>query len=190
LGAIKGNAQPELKKWAHPLVYSRQVMNAWRNHALSPALLLALIRTETAYQADVISTSNARGLMQLLPATAAKVAQALNEEEPAPLDLFEPDLNIRYGSWYLASLIEGFGHEALALAGYNGGPYNIKSLILAKPAMPLDVFIESLNAEETVNYVKRVIENRYIYEMAYLGRAIRPDLTGPLPSPRPSLPDF
>ena len=78
----------------------------------------------------------------------------------------------------------------LALAGYNGGPYNIKSLILAKPAMPLDVFIESLSTEETVNYVKRIIESRYIYESAYLGRAVRPDLSGPLPSPRPSLPDF
>jgi soluble lytic murein transglycosylase len=151
---------------------------------------LALIRTESAYQADVISTSNARGLMQLLPATAAKVARALNEEAPAPLDLFEPDLNIRYGSWYLAALLEGFGHEALALAGYNGGPYNIKSLILAKPDMPLDVFIESMNTDETINYVKRVIENRYIYEMAYLGRAVRPDLTGSIPSPRPNLPDF
>ena len=190
LATIKGDGQPGLKKWGHPVVYSRQVSEAWRRHGLSPALLLALIRTESAYQADVISTANARGLMQLLPATAAKVARALNEEDPGPLGLFQPDLNVRYGSWYLAALIEGFGHEALALAGYNGGPYNVKSLILAKPEMPLDVFIESLNAEETVNYVKRVIESRYIYEMAYLGRAVRPDLTGPLPSPRPGLPDF
>ncbi|MDR2724720.1 MAG: lytic transglycosylase domain-containing protein [Candidatus Adiutrix sp.] len=165
-------------------------MSAWRNHALSPALLMALIRTVSAYQADIISASTARGLMQLLPATAARVALALDEEIPGPLALFGPDLNIRYGAWYLAALAEGFGHEALALAGYNGGPYNIKSLISAKPGMPLDVFIESLTSEETVNYVKRVIENRYIYEMAYLGRAVRPDLTGPLPPPQPSLPDF
>jgi soluble lytic murein transglycosylase-like protein len=190
LASFKGDDRPGLKKWGYPLVYGRPVWNAWRNHALAPALLLALIRTESAYQADIISASNARGLMQLLPATAAKVARALNEEEPGPLALFEPDLNIRYGSWYLAALIEGFGHEALALAGYNGGPYNIKSLMAAKPAMPLDVFIESLPSEETVNYVKRIIERRYIYEMVYLGRAVRPDLSGPLPPPRPSLPDF
>ena len=187
---IRVDGRPGLKKWGHPLVYGRQVLDAWRNHALSPAFVLALIRAESAYQADIISDSNARGLMQLLPATAAKVARALHEAPPGPLDLFEPDLNIRYGSWYLAALLEGFGHEALALAGYNGGPYNVKSLILAKPDMPLDVFIESLTAEETVNYVKRVIENRYIYEMAYLGRAVRPDLTGPTPMPRPSLPEF
>ncbi|MDR2935406.1 MAG: transglycosylase SLT domain-containing protein, partial [Candidatus Adiutrix sp.] len=104
--------------------------------------------------------------------------------------LFEPDVNIRYGAWYLAALIEGFGHEALALAGYNGGPYNVKSLMAAKPAMPLDVFIETLPSEETVGYVKRVLTSRYIYETAYLGRTRLPDLTGPLPSPKPSLPDF
>jgi soluble lytic murein transglycosylase-like protein len=189
-GDIKGDGEPGLKKWGHPPVYGRQVLSAWRNHALSPALLMALIRTVSAYQADIISASTARGLMQLLPATAARVALALDEEIPGPLALFGPDLNIRYGAWYLAALAEGFGHEALALAGYNGGPYNIKSLISAKPGMPLDVFIESLTSEETVNYVKRVIENRYIYEMAYLGRAVRPDLTGPLPPPQPSLPDF
>jgi len=182
--------RPGLKKWGHPLVYGRPVWDAWRNHALSPALLLALIRTESAYQADIISPSNARGLMQLLPATAARVARVMDQEAPGPLALFEPDLNIRYGSWYLAALVEGFGHEALALAGYNGGPYNIKSLMAAKPAMPLDVFIESLPSEETVNYVKRVLLSRYIYERAYLGRAVRPDLTGPLPTPRPTLPDF
>ena len=193
-GAIKDeksdDVRPGLKKWGHPPAYSRPVWAAWRRHGLSPALLLALIRTESAYQADIISNSNARGLMQLLPATAARVARALDEEAPGPLDLFEPDFNIRFGSWYLAALIDGFGHEALALAGYNGGPYNIKSLIMAKPDMPLDVFIESLTSEETVNYVKRVIQSRYIYEMAYLGRAVRPDLTGPLPVPRLSLPEF
>jgi len=190
-GSGKGEGdRPGLKKWGHPLVYGRPVWDAWRNHALSPALTLALIRTESSYQADVISASNARGLMQLLPATAARVARALNQEAPGPLTLFEPDVNIRYGSWYLAALVQGFGHEALALAGYNGGPYNIKSLMAAKPDMPLDVFIESLPSEETVNYVKRVLLSRYIYEKAYLGRAVRPDLTGPLPSPRPTLPDF
>jgi soluble lytic murein transglycosylase-like protein len=179
-----------LKKWAHPLVYGRPVLEAWRRHSLSPALLLALIRTESAYQADIISASNARGLMQLLPATANRVARALNEAEPGAVALFDPALNIRYGSWYLAALRDGFGHEALALAGYNGGPHNIKSLILARPGLPLDIFIESLFKDETVNYVKRIIESRYIYEITYLGRATRPDLTGSVRPPRVTLPDF
>jgi soluble lytic murein transglycosylase len=137
-----------------------------------------------------MSASNARGLMQLLPATAARVAAQLGEPEPGELALFEPAVNIRYGAWYLAALVEGFGSEALALAGYNGGPYNIKSLILTRPGLPLDIFLESLIFEETTRYVKRITESRYIYEMAYLGQAVLPDLTGPIQPPGDSLPDF
>ena len=179
-----------LKKWSHPLIFSRELQAAAGQHGLPPSLLLALIRTESAYQADIMSASNACGLMQLLPATAAQVAAQLGEPEPDDLALFEPAVNIRYGSWYLAALVDGFGSETLALAGYNGGPYNIKSLILARPGLPLDIFLESLIFEETTRYVKRITESRYIYEMAYLGQAVLPDLTGPIQPPRDSLPDF
>lgn len=184
---------PEPKKypgWSHPLIYGPEIKAAYREHGLSPSLLLALIRTESAYQADIMSASNARGLMQLLPATANKIAARLGEDEPGATDLFNPQLNIRYGAWYLAALIDGFEDEALALAGYNGGPYNIKSLIEAKQGMPLDVFIESLTFEETIKYIKRIIESKFIYESAYLGQAVLPDLTRAVTPPKPTLPDF
>ena len=190
MSRIPGDDSKGPKKWNHPLIYGTEVLRAEREHSLSPSLLLALIRTESAYQADIMSASNARGLMQLLPATANKVAARLGEPEPGAMALFDPVLNIRYGSWYLKALIDGFGNEALALAGYNGGPYNIKSMILAKKGMPLDVFVECLPFEETANYVKRITESRYIYEMAYLGQASLPDLTGPVSAPDDSLPDF
>lgn len=184
-------ARPDCSgKWSHPLVYGREVTAARREHGLSPALVLALIRTESAYQHDIMSASNARGLMQLLPATAGKAAERLGQPAPGPVDLFDPEVNIRYGAWYLKALIDGFGDEFLALAGYNGGPYNIKSMILAKADMPLDVFIDCLPFEETVKYVKRITEARYIYEMSYLGQANLPDLAKPVPVPGPALPDF
>ena len=177
-------------KWSHPVIYSREILAAQREYGLSPALVLALIRTESAYQYDIMSASNARGLMQLLPATAGKVARQLGRPVPGAVDLFDPATNIGYGAWYLKALIDGFGDEALALAGYNGGPYNIKSMILAKAGMPLDVFIDCLPFEETTRYVKRITEARYIYEMNYLGQANCPDLARPVPAPNPSLPDF
>ena len=177
-------------KWSHPLIYCREILAARREHGLSPALMLALIRTESAYQFDIMSVSNARGLMQLLPATAGQVARRLGRPFPGAVDLFDPATNISYGSWYLKALIDGFGDESLALAGYNGGPYNIKSMIMAKSGMPLDVFIESLPFEETAKYVKRITEARYIYEMSYLGQANCPDLARPVPLPNSSLPDF
>lgn len=181
---------PKLRGWGHPLIYATEVRQAYGDYALSPALLLALIRTESAYQPNIMSASNARGLMQILPATGSKIASALGEEDPGPLDLFAPKLNIRYGAWYLKALIDGFGDESLALAGYNGGPYNIKSQILAKKGMPLDIFVEFLPFEQTVRYVKRITESRFIYESVYLGRVTWPDLTAPVSPPNESLPSF
>ncbi|UQZ88116.1 hypothetical protein C4J81_02370 [Deltaproteobacteria bacterium Smac51] len=190
LSRIKGDGADTLKRWSHPLVYGREVLDARRRHGLSPSLLLALIRTESAFQADIMSASNARGLMQLLPATANRIAGILGEAEPGPLDLFDPALNIRYGSWYLKALIDGFGSEPLALAGYNGGPYNIKSFMRVKVGLPLDLFIETLPFDETVKYVKRITESRYIYETIYLGQSVRRDFTAPITPPAASLPDF
>ncbi len=194
LGKIKydpPNGPTALPGWSHPLVYSRPLLKAYRDHQLSPSLVLALMRTESAFQADIMSVSNARGLMQLLPATANKLAAALGEKAPGALDLFDPSLNIRYGTTYFAALRKGFGgNTALALAGYNGGPYNMRQMILAKPQMPLDVFIECLPFQETSNYVKRITLSRYIYETVYLGEAGLPSYTSPIEPPLPSLPSF
>ena len=187
---IPGDGSPGLKGWSHPLIYGQEIRQAHRDLAIPPALLLAVIRTESAFQANIMSRSNARGLMQLLPATANKVGTALGGKTLGPLDLFQPGLNVRYGSWYLKKLMEGFGNVHLALAGYNGGPYNIKNLIAAKPGMPLDIFVESLPFEETANYVKRIVESRFVYESVYLNEATLPDLTMPVRPPNQSLPTF
>lgn len=190
LSAVPTVRPEAVGRWSHPLIYNRDILTAQRDYGLSPALVLALIRTESAYQFDIMSASNARGLMQLLPATAGKVANSLGQSLPGAVDLFNPSLNIKYGTWYLKALVSGFENESLALAGYNGGPYNIKSMIEAKKGMPLDVFIDSLPFEETANYVKRITVARYIYEKNYLGQANSPDLTAPVTSPNDTLPSF
>ena len=187
---ISGDGSPGLKAWSHPLIYGQEVREAQRELAIAPSLLLALIRTESAFQPNIMSRSNARGLMQLLPATANKVGAALGEKPLGPLDLFSPGLNVRYGAWYLKKLMDGFGNEHLALAGYNGGPYNIKNLILSKRGMPLDLFVELLPFEETANYVKRIVESRFVYESVYLNEASLPDLTMAVVPPNQSLPTF
>ena len=187
---IKSEPGKKSQKWSHPLIYSAAVLTASRNLGLAPQLILSVIRTESAYQADVISVSNAQGLMQLLPATANKIAEILGEKKVRPLDLFDPALNIRYGTWYLNELEKGFGATALALAGYNGGPYNIKRLIETKGPWPLDVFIDTLTMDETIKYVKRITESQYIYEKEYLSEAAPRDFSEKIKPPQTSLPAF
>ncbi|MGL4208706.1 MAG: lytic transglycosylase domain-containing protein, partial [Candidatus Adiutrix sp.] len=191
---IKSRKGKKFYTWGHPMVYAQGVLDAYRHYGLAPQLTLALIRTESAFQADIISASNARGLMQILPATSNKIAKFLPLEGASfgdeYLHLFDPKINIQQGTWYLNELIEGFGSVPLALAGYNGGPYNIKSFINAKPNLPLDLFIETLPFAETANYVRRIIESIYVYEQAYLGQASLFDLTAPISPPHERLPTF
>ncbi|MDR2302329.1 MAG: lytic transglycosylase domain-containing protein [Deltaproteobacteria bacterium] len=176
-------------RWNHPLVYGRPLLRAYRELGLSPQLVLSVIRTESAFQAEVVSSSNARGLMQLLPSTAQKVAELQGDANFREDDLFDPFLNIRYGTAYLSSLVNAFGSQTLALAAYNGGPFNIQGYVTALPQRPLDLFIETLPFSESSEYVKRVTEAVATYESAYLGKYSLDDFTlpvGPLKGQPPS----
>jgi soluble lytic murein transglycosylase len=177
-------------RWNHPLVYGRPVLRAWRRLGLSPQLVLSVIRTESAYQSEVVSSSNARGLMQLLPSTATRVAALEGDGQFREEDLFDPGLNVRYGTVYLSALMDAFGDQALALAAYNGGPFNVASYMRALPARSLDLFVETLPFAESSEYVKRVTESVANYEAAYLGKYSLPDFTRPVGVPPGRPPDF
>jgi soluble lytic murein transglycosylase-like protein len=174
----------------HPLVYARDAREAYARYGLAPQLLLSVIRTESFFQKDAVSVSNARGLTQILPSTAAGVALLRGEEIPRDEALFDPTLNIAYGAYYLSKLLESFQSTPLALAAYNGGPYNMESLLRGRPPLALDLFVETLPLSETSNYAKRVLESVYLYEISYAGRGNFPDLTGTAAPPRIPPPDF
>jgi soluble lytic murein transglycosylase-like protein len=187
---IKTPAGAQGLRWSHPAVLGGPVLGAWRRHGLSPQLTLSVIRTESAFDSEAISSSNARGLMQILPSTARRLAAIEGDPEPREEDLFDRDLNVRYGTAYLGELARVFGNVPLALASYNGGPFNIKAYMEAVPGRPLDLFIETLPFSESSNYVKRVIESQARYEAAYLGRYNYHDLTAPVGLPLGEPPDF
>jgi hypothetical protein len=171
---------PSYHTWSHPAVYGREILAAFRLYGLPPELILSVIRTESAFEEEAVSVSNARGLMQLLPSTAKSIAAILGDPEPRDEELFDPRLNIRYGTWYLNELWTSFGSFPLALAAYNGGPFNIKSYLEKRRGLPLDVFLETLPFPETIRYVQSVLENQFIYDAAYLGLKSYPNLTNPV----------
>ncbi len=136
---------------------------------LEPALINAITRQESNFDTEALSPANARGLMQLLPATAASVARRLNT--PHQLDWLQsrPAHNMRLGSAYLAERIQRFGGNwMLAIAAYNAGSGRIDEWLQtygdprsSNPAM-LD-WLEQIPFTETRNYVQRVIENVVVY---------------------------
>lgn len=132
------------------------------------ALVLALIRQESGFITDAQSPVGARGLMQLMPATAEKLAKALKVKfNPHKLD--DPDFNVRLGSAYLTDLLSDFeGSYILTLVGYNAGPARARRWIkeYGDPRDPgIDVidWIEMIPFTETRNYVQRVMESVSIY---------------------------
>jgi soluble lytic murein transglycosylase len=144
--------------------------------APEPALVLALIRQESAFDPQAVSRAGARGLMQLMPATAHKVARTINAKYSKSMLTEDPALNLRLGRAYLDELLQDYsGTNILALAAYNAGPRRVRSWIkeFGDPRDP-DVdpvdWVESIPFNETRNYVQRVMEGLVVYRLALTGQ--------------------
>jgi len=142
----------------YPLPYAQIVRGHARNYRLDPALLAAVIYAESKFRPDARSSSGAVGLMQLLPDTAKGIAVHTGGTQFRVSDLTNPELNVRYGSWYLRHLIEKYGDERTALAAYNAGQQNVDDW-RAKG--------EPIQFSETRHYVARVEDLKRIYRKTY-----------------------
>ncbi len=139
-------------------------------YSMDRALVFALARQESAFNARAKSRSGARGLLQLMPATARDMRRsprAFRGRNRARL--FDPEVNLALGQKYMSYLLSGdivAGNMIMMIAAYNGGPGNTAKWQLEMPhgADPL-VFMESIPARETRLFVKRVLENLWIYRM-------------------------
>jgi soluble lytic murein transglycosylase len=149
------------------------VATAADDPAPEQALVLSLILKESAFHADLVSGAGARGLMQLLPGTAAQMAKSLklanaDKDAIAPQLIRDPALNIRLGSDYVGSLLADFnGSYVLATAAYNAGPNRVKRWLpdIGDPRTGVDPidWIENIPYWETRDYVQRVLEAAQIY---------------------------
>jgi soluble lytic murein transglycosylase len=142
----------------YPLRYEQIVRGHARNYQLDPALLAAVIYQESKFKADARSTSGAIGLMQLLPATAQGIAVHTGGTRFRTSDLYDPEINVRYGAWYLRHLLEKYGDERTALAAYNAGQDNVDRWRADGGG---------IRFRETRAYVSRVEELKRIYRRAY-----------------------
>lgn len=131
---------------------------------LPEAWLYALIRRESAFDADVASGAGAIGLMQLLPETAREVARRSDLKPPSPMALIDPARNIELGSRYLDYLEARFnGHPILATAAYNAGPTAVERWLPATE-LPADLWIERVPYWETRRYLRAILTYWVIYE--------------------------
>ena len=160
-------AKLELMRIAYPRPYAEEVGDAVEENEIDELLLYALMRQESLYDPEAGSVAGALGLTQVIPPTGETIAGELGVEGFEAADLFRPAVSIRFGAHYLAAQLDAFDGEVYhALAAYNGGP-GATDDGLAAAEDDLDMFVESLEFEETRLYVRRVLEHyaqyRYVY---------------------------
>jgi soluble lytic murein transglycosylase len=155
---LQGSAPGWWERLWYPLEYKEIVRGHARNYDLDPALLAAVIYQESKFKPDAQSTSGAVGLMQLLPDTAEGIALHTGGSKFRVEDLYDPEINVRYGAWYLRHLLQKYGDERLALAAYNAGQNNVDRWQAAG---------REIQFPETREYVDRVEELKRIYRRAY-----------------------
>ncbi|HEY4292381.1 transglycosylase SLT domain-containing protein [Luteibacter sp.] len=133
----------------------------------------AIIRAESAWMSDARSGADARGLMQLLPTTAALVAKRNGLSWGGGESLYEPATNIVLGTRYLAQMAARYsGAPWLASAAYNAGPNKVDQWVEARGTLEPDLFVASIPYKETREYVARVMAFAVIYDWRLNGNAL------------------
>jgi soluble lytic murein transglycosylase len=156
-----------LRRLAYPLAYVDLLSAESQTRDLDPLLLASLIRQESLFEPGAESSSGARGLSQVMPATGRQLAWQLGMEDYSKDDLYRPSVSIQFGAFYLATLLEVFDEQIpVALAAYNGGPGNARRWLDAASG-DLDLFVETIPAEESRRFLRRVYEGYAIYEALY-----------------------
>ncbi|HET9954617.1 MAG TPA: lytic transglycosylase domain-containing protein [Polyangiaceae bacterium] len=185
LNRLPSNDRRWLWECVYPRPYGSLIQQVADEHSLEPDLLYAIMRQESSFRPDVTSPAQAVGLLQLMPATAARLAQELGIPQ-ADLDLKQPYLNVRLGARYVRKLLDAMsGNIPLAVAAYNAGPAAVARWLDGAGDLGLDVFVARIPYEETRTYVERVVSNlsRYRYLAGLSPRADADLLSLPKLSP-------
>ena len=154
----------------HPLYYGDLITLYAGEQNLDPALVSAVILCESSFDPKAESRLGARGLMQLMPDTAEWVAHKYNEDGAGYSfdNLYDPETNIRYGTWYLGYLSRRFGGDATKIVcAYHAGQGNVDSW-LKNPQYSADgVTLDVIPTQDTAAYASRVLRARDVYQKYY-----------------------
>ena len=173
-GADGKPAPDELRLYSlrFPLDHQRSLQAAAGRNALDPAWLAAEIRAESAWMTQARSGADARGLLQLLPSTGARMARVLGLPWSGGDSLFNPQSNIALGAAYLRQLLDRFGGRPyLAIGAYNAGSAPVERWLAQRPRLDPDFWIETVAYKETRDYIARVLAFSVIYDWRLDGRA-------------------
>lgn len=148
---------------AYPRPFTEQVDASAAEFDVDPLLIWSVMRTESTYRPDVLSRSGAIGLMQIMPATGQDIASRL-KTTVTDADLKNPDINVRFGAYYIGSMLKSFnGNRDQAMAAYNGGPGNVRKWLKNPLVKQEEDFPSFIRFEESREYITKVMEAWHWY---------------------------
>ncbi len=152
------------KKYFYPLLYSQSVFEFSKEYSLPPALVFAIIKTESSFDKNAVSSAGAKGLMQITDKTGKFIAKKLNASS---YDLFDAKTSIQFGCYYINYLKQKFPAIETAICAYNAGEGNVASW-LKNPLYSTDgKTLKTIPFNETSAYLKKIKKNFAKYEKLY-----------------------
>jgi soluble lytic murein transglycosylase len=153
---------------AYPQGFWSSIVSASRAYGMDPCFVAAIIREESQFRPEALSPAGARGVMQVMPATAEWIARSAGLSGFDREQLFEADVNISVGTWYLSYLMKRFQGDLYRVsAAYNAGPEAVASWSGPGDAADPAAFVETIPYLETRGYVKKVLRNYAEYRRLY-----------------------
>lgn len=155
-------------KGMYPFDYQEEIIFYGERYGVDPLLVAAIIRVESKYNERACSPRGARGLMQVMPDTGEWVAEQIGLDKFQPDLLYQPEINIMIGTWYLSSLQGEFSSNPnLVIAAYNGGRGRVNRWIQEGIWDGSIEKVSQVPLPETRNYVERVLLNYVRYQRIY-----------------------
>lgn len=155
-------------KQIYPIKYSEYVYQYAEEYEVDPLLVFAIIKAESNFNPNVVSSSEAIGLMQLMDATAEEIARKMDVDFTKKSSLYNPELNIRFGTKYFSDLLKEYNQNMmLALTAYNAGKGNLKRWIEQGTIKSDGSDIENIPYKETNIYVRKIMRDYKIYKELY-----------------------
>lgn len=159
---------PNLIKNIYPMKYESIISQYTMEYGLDFYLVAAIIKVESNYDRLAISNKGAIGLMQIKPSTGKWIAEQIGIKDFDEEMLYEPEINIKMGCWYLNYLLRYYkGNIQLALAAYNGGLGNVNKWLMNKDYSDDGASLKSIPFEETNAYMKKINRTYNIYKRLY-----------------------
>lgn len=157
-----------------PISYKKFIVRNAGREQLDPSFVYGVIRQESAFDRFAHSRAGARGLMQIMPATGRQIARRLKKRWTSNRILYEPEVNLRFGTSYLKKLLNQFDRSfVLATAAYNAGQNRVDRWLPKDETIPADIWIENIPFKETRDYVSTVLAYTVIYHKRLNGKLLR-----------------